>query len=136
MSRLPLFYLIAATFCLLAGVCLGIGMGIAHDFQLAPVHAHLNLLGWTSLALMGLVFRAWPELCASVMPSVIQFCLMVGAALLFPAGIWLSITQGEPGLAIGASLAWLAGVGLFLARLLRLAFRPAPRRLPAFLPAE
>ncbi|MBU8539020.1 hypothetical protein [Falsiroseomonas tokyonensis] len=136
MSRLPLLYIIAAAFNLLVGVCLGIWMGIAHDFQLAPVHAHLNLLGWASLALMGLVFRAWPELGRAVLPSVVQFCLCVGAAVLFPAGIYLSILHEAPGLAIGAALAWLAGVVLFLVRLVLLALYAAPRRLPVLQPAE
>ncbi len=40
------------------GVSLGIYMGIAHDFTLTPVHAHVNLLGWVSLCLMGLYYRA------------------------------------------------------------------------------
>jgi hypothetical protein len=136
MSRLPLYYVIAATICLLIGVLLGIWMGIAHDFQMAPVHAHLNLLGWTSLALMGLVFRTWPELNRAVVPGILQFCLCAGAAALFPAGIYLAIAHETPGLAIGASLAWLAGVGLFLVRLVLLALYAAPRRLPALMPAE
>ena len=55
MTRLPLLFMTAAAACLVVGVALGIGMGIAHDFQLAPVHAHANLVGWASLALMGVV---------------------------------------------------------------------------------
>jgi len=45
MIRLDLWFLIAASASLLTGVGLGIWMGMIHDFQLAPVHAHLNLLG-------------------------------------------------------------------------------------------
>jgi hypothetical protein len=136
MARLPLFYLIAAAACMVGGVCLGIFMGIAHDFQLAPVHAHLNLLGWTSLGLMGLVHRGWPELLAARVPALAQFGLCVTAATMFPFGIYLSITQEAPGVAIGASVAWLAGVLLFLVRLVLLALRPAGARMPAMLPAE
>lgn len=33
-------------------------MGIAQDFTLAPAHAHLNLLGWVTMALYGLYHRA------------------------------------------------------------------------------
>jgi len=58
MPRLPLLFLATAAFCLVCGVGMGIAMGITHDFHLAPVHAHLNLLGWASLALMGLTYRA------------------------------------------------------------------------------
>ena len=35
---------------LVVGATLGLGMGIAQTFTLAPVHAHLVLLGWASLA--------------------------------------------------------------------------------------
>jgi hypothetical protein len=110
MPRLPLFFIIAAAFCLLVGVCLGVLMGIRHDFHLAPVHAHLNLLGWTSLALMGLTFRAYPQLHANPVPAA--------------------------ALAIATSLVWLAGVAMFLARLVLLAAARSPRRHPALLPAE
>jgi len=35
------------------GVSLGIYMGASHDHTLKPVHAHINLLGWASMALIG-----------------------------------------------------------------------------------
>jgi hypothetical protein len=136
MPRLPLFFLIAATLCLLIGVCLGIMMGIQHDFHLAPVHGHLNLLGWTSLALMGLVFRAYPQLNANPVPAVAQFALSTSSAFLFPLGIYFSIEHEAPALAIAAALVWLAGVAMFLARLMMLAMARAPRRHPVMVPAE
>jgi cbb3-type cytochrome oxidase subunit 1 len=42
------------------GICLGLVMGASHQFTLAPVHAHLNLLGFVTLTLAGLVYRAYP----------------------------------------------------------------------------
>jgi hypothetical protein len=121
-SKLPLLFLATAAACLLAGVGLGIHMGIAHDFALAPVHAHLNLLGWTSLALIGLTLRAYPELLRNRAASWAQYGVSAGSAVAFPAGIHLAITQDAPGPAIAASLVWFAGVLLFLARLVLLAF--------------
>lgn len=121
MSKLPLWFLVTAALCLLAGVVLGIVMGISHDFALAPVHAHLNLLGWTSLALMGLTLRAYPELLRNRIAASAQFGLSAGAAIAFPAGISVAVTGGTPALAIAASLVWLAGVVLFIARLVGLA---------------
>ncbi len=46
---------------LVLGMSLGIGMGIARNFSLAPVHAHINLLGWVSLGLAAAVFKLWPQ---------------------------------------------------------------------------
>jgi hypothetical protein len=49
-----------AVLYLAVGVTLGLIMGMRQSFTLAPVHAHLNLLGWASLALVGLVYHAYP----------------------------------------------------------------------------
>lgn len=117
MSKLPLLFLSTAAACLLVGVGMGIAMGITHDFSLSPVHAHLNLLGWTSLALIGLTLRAYPELMRNRAAAWAQYGLSAGSAVVFPAGIYLAITQDAPGLAIAASLLWLAGAILFLVRL-------------------
>jgi len=53
MRRLPLAFFTAATLCVLAGMVWGAMMGATEDFTLMPAHAHLNLVGWASLALMG-----------------------------------------------------------------------------------
>ena len=53
MSKLPLAFFSAAALCALAGMVWGAMMGSSENFTLAPAHAHLNLVGWTSLALMG-----------------------------------------------------------------------------------
>ncbi|WP_149537371.1 hypothetical protein [Siccirubricoccus phaeus] len=135
MSRLPLLFLATAALCLVVGVAMGIAMGITHDFHLAPVHAHLNLLGWASLALMGLTYRAWPVLEASRAAALAQYGLSAGSALAFPFGIYLSIEHQQPMLAIIAAMVWFAGALLFLARLVLLLLgRTAPA--PALQPAE
>jgi hypothetical protein len=46
---------------LVIGMTLGIGMGMTHNFMFRSVHAHVNLLGWASLALAALVFHVFPE---------------------------------------------------------------------------
>jgi cbb3-type cytochrome oxidase subunit 1 len=43
------------------GVILGLVMGIIHDFRLASVHAHFNLLGWVSMALFGVLYHLYPQ---------------------------------------------------------------------------
>ena len=59
---------------LLVGVTIGIGMGATENFTLRPVHAHVNLLGWTTLALAGLAYGVFPSLAQSRLASV-QFWL-------------------------------------------------------------
>ena len=51
MKRIDVYFLLLATVLLICGALLGIVMGAREDFQLVPVHAHLYLAGWASLAL-------------------------------------------------------------------------------------
>ena len=51
--RLAVVYFVVA-------VALGIFMGASGDHSLAAVHAHVNLLGWVSMALFGLIGMAYP----------------------------------------------------------------------------
>lgn len=43
-------------------VTLGLVMGGSGDHSLMAVHAHLNLLGWVSMALFGLIGLAYPAI--------------------------------------------------------------------------
>jgi hypothetical protein len=55
---------------LIAGVALGIAMGASENFTLRPVHAHLNLLGWATIAIAGLVYAVFPEAAESRLAKV------------------------------------------------------------------
>ncbi len=116
MRRYDVWFLVLAALCLIVGVVMGIGMGIAHNFQLSPVHAHLNLLGWTSLALFGVVYRSYPALGRSRLAGA-HFATAALGGVALPVGIGISILSGQPGLAIAASFVWLAACVLFLANL-------------------
>jgi hypothetical protein len=56
---IPLAYrfMLAGILFVLIGMCLGIYMGSTEDFKLAPLHAHLNLVGWATMMLFGLFYR-------------------------------------------------------------------------------
>lgn len=45
---------------LIIGAVFGLGMGLSQQFIMAPVHAHLLLLGWVSLALAGIIYHLYP----------------------------------------------------------------------------
>lgn len=45
---------------LVLGASLGIYMGISQDFTLMPVHAHILLAGWLTLAMAGVLYRLYP----------------------------------------------------------------------------
>lgn len=55
----PAFIKLAVVY-FVVGVALGNYMGAALDLSLRTVHAHINLLGWVSLALAGVVYTLYP----------------------------------------------------------------------------
>lgn len=123
MKRVDIYFLLLATILLICGAILGIVMGAREDFQLVPVHAHLNLAGWASLALFGLTYRAYPQIAATKLARWHFIVSAIGSVLL-PIGIGLAVLRGSPGLAIVSSLLWAIGVLMFLAQLLRLTGAP------------
>ena len=60
-SRAGIIWLKLAVLYLLLGISLGIAMGASQNFTLRPVHAHINLLGWTTMALAGLIYSVFPQ---------------------------------------------------------------------------
>jgi len=53
MPRVSAAFFVVGALLLLSGMVLGEYMGAHEDFALAPLHAHINLLGWVTLALYG-----------------------------------------------------------------------------------
>jgi cbb3-type cytochrome oxidase subunit 1 len=116
---------LAAVYFSLA-VALGITMGIAGNHTLFPVHAHLNLLGWVSMALIGLIYRSFPEASRNHLARA-QFWLHNLALPVMMATLTLKLSgnaQIEPLLA-ASSLVVAVSVVLFTLNLL-LHARPQP----------
>jgi hypothetical protein len=63
-------FLKIAVVYLFVGALLGGFMGLSQQFTLAPVHAHLLLLGWASFALAGLVYHLYPAASATMLARV------------------------------------------------------------------
>lgn len=60
-SRAGIIWIKLAVLYLILGISLGIAMGASQNFTLRPVHAHINLLGWTTMALAGLIYSVFPQ---------------------------------------------------------------------------
>jgi hypothetical protein len=60
-SRAGIIWLKLAVLYLIIGISLGMAMGASQNFTLRPVHAHVNLLGWTTMALAGLIYSVFPK---------------------------------------------------------------------------
>ena len=98
------------------GFGFGVWMGISEHFDLAPVHAHVNLVGFASMVLFGLLYRAYPALAESRL-AIAHFLIYTIGAVLFLAGLPLA-QSGQIALAVIGSLTVLAGLLVFLANFL------------------
>ena len=95
---------------IIAGMLIGIVMGIKQDFRLAPAHAHLNLVGYVALFLAGLYYQAVPKAAHGALATV-HACLAVLGAIVFPAGIAAVLLGGptyEVFAIVGALIAFAA----------------------------
>jgi hypothetical protein len=84
-------------------------------FRIMPAHAHLNLLGFVTMFMSALYYRAVPEAAQSRLARYQAIASVVGA-LLFPIGIACVLLGGhdrfEPVVVAGA-LTVLLGMALF-----------------------
>ena len=104
---------------LLIGAVVGLGMGMSQQFTLAPVHAHLLLLGWASMALAGLIYHWYPA-AAETRLSRAHFWLHNLALPIFMValGLFLTGTQAAIPFVAGAATAVLIGLALFAANVI------------------
>ena len=117
-------FLQIAVVYLVIGTILGLGMGITQKFTLVPVHAHVLLLGWASLALAGVVYHLYPAAAGTRLARWHFWLHNVGLPVFMVAlGFLLTGSQAmTPVVAIGATVV-LVGLVLFCANVLRI--RPA-----------
>lgn len=113
--RYPVIFIIAALLCLLVGE--GFGIWMSQDtarFSLHPAHAHLNLAGFVTLTLYGLIHRAYPQLAAAKLAPVQCLLAILGPVIMAP-GIIIAINSGDQNVtfAIIGSLGVLLGTLLF-----------------------
>ena len=118
---------------LAVGIGLGLFMGMTHLFQYHAAHAHLNLLGWATMALAGIFYHLFPALAASPLQRVHFWLHNLGLPVLMIGLIFLESGRLAVEPVVGIS-SLVVGLGVFcfvLNCLINL-----PGRSPARAPAE
>ena len=95
------------------GVTMGIVMGITHQFSLAPVHAHVNLLGWASLAIMGVVYRVYPAASETRLARA-HFWIHNIALPVFMVGLGFALTGHEAAMPVAIAGALTVAIGILV----------------------
>jgi hypothetical protein len=94
----------------IAGMCFGVWIGLNEEFIFAGTHAHLNLLGFVTSVLYGLIHAAYPKLAGSRLAWPQCITHFVGV-LVFVPGIAIVVTTGEPlVVAVGSTVVLLAAL--------------------------
>ena len=104
----------------LVGVILGYYMSTVSSYTLTPVHVHINLLGWTSLTLAGLIYLSFPVAATTKLAKLHFWLHNIGLPLMM-IGLAFVVQGNEsllPAVIIGANLTTL-GVILFVINILK-----------------
>ena len=113
-----IFILTGALFAVL-GMCIGLWMVAVNNFVYSKIHAHINLLGWVTLAIYGIVYRIYPAMKDSRLALTHLVCSVAGV-IFMNLGWWMflqNILVGTKTLVVifrGGSTLGILGVVLFL----------------------
>jgi len=126
MPRVSAAFFALGVVCVFFGMLLGARMGASEDFTMMPVHAHLNLLGWVTMALYGTFYAlthaslkprlAWTNFVLSAIGVVV---MIPSLALYLPA----HDTKYVAGIIIG-ELGTVLGLLVFAVSVFRELVRP------------
>lgn len=114
-------FLVIGAIYLIVGLIIGSWMSMTEQFVITPVHAHMNLLGFTLMSIFGLTYRLIPRLTHGWMASA-HFWLHQVGVLIFVIFLYLLLSEsmapsmagpilsiGEVAIILGA-LIWLVNL--------------------------
>ncbi|WP_235915875.1 hypothetical protein [Thalassovita mangrovi] len=103
-------------------VVLGMGWGIqmsaTHTYTLAPAHAHLNLVGWVTMALFAFYYHTVPSAAEGILPKLHLGAAFFGVTTMVPGIVMALRHQGETFAKVGSILT-LISMLIFLAVVLK-----------------
>lgn len=106
-------FLKIAVVYLVLGALLGLAMGLTQSFTLAPVHAHILLLGWASLALAGLVYHLYPAASRTRLAQIHFWLHNIGLPL-FMIALAMLLTGSDVAGPLTGGAATIVLIGLIL----------------------
>lgn len=120
MPRVSAAFFAVGVIYLLLGMAWGMHMGESEDFSMIPAHAHLNLLGWVTMAIYG-TFYALTHASLSPKLAWTNFALAAGGVAVMIPSLALYLphhdTRYIPGMVAGEVMAVLSllvfGVSVF-----------------------
>ncbi|MES2474035.1 MAG: hypothetical protein V4601_14470 [Pseudomonadota bacterium] len=85
MPRVSAAFFAVGTLCLFLGMAWGMQMGASEDFTMMPAHAHLNLLGFVTMAIYGIFYALTAATMAPRLAWANLALSTAGVALMIPS---------------------------------------------------
>lgn len=133
MRGISFWFFFTATLYVTAGMIWGIVMAASGDHSLYPAHAHLNLVGWVTMALFGVYYHLVPRAAEHWLAKVHFIVATAGVVIMVP-GIVMALQNDEETFAKIGSILTLLSMLIFVATVLRT--RAASATAAARAPAE
>lgn len=104
-------YVAIALLWAVAGMLLGLYMGITEDNTLLQMHVAIMLSGFVTLAIYGIVYRLWPALKNSPL-ALVQFWVAIAGATGIVVGSYFFATSGSIPLIATASVVFVIAAAM------------------------
>ncbi|MEK4229234.1 cytochrome-c oxidase [Solibacillus sp. FSL H8-0538] len=104
---------------LVIAVILGLVMGIIQNFSFSSVHAHLNLLGWVSMAIFGIIYSIYKNVGKTKLAKTHFWLHNIGLPIM-QGSLFIELLTGNTSFTIGiiiGSLIVVLGILLFVLNL-------------------
>lgn len=118
MRGVAFWFFSMATLYVSVGMVWGIVMSATGDHSLHPAHAHLNLVGWVTMALFGLYYHLVPPQGAATLAKVHFVVATLGLFLMIP-GIVMALREQGDLLAKAGSVLTLISMIIFVVTVFR-----------------
>lgn len=89
-------FLVIGSLYLLIGIGIGMYMGGSSEYTLAPLHAHINLVGFVLMSIFGLILRLVPAMAQNTLGKAHFWLFQIGAIIMLITLFVLLTERGSP----------------------------------------
>lgn len=114
MKGIAFYFMILAVVSVVLGMAWGIQMSASQNHDLSPAHAHLNLIGWVTMAIFAVYYHLVPAAAQGLLAKLHLAVAAAGLIIIVP-GIVMALTQQGEALAKIGSMLTLLSMVMFLA---------------------
>lgn len=114
MKGISFYFMVLAVISVTLGMIWGIQMSATQNHALSPAHAHLNLIGWVTMAIFAVYYHLVPAAAQGILAKLHLAVAALGLVLIVP-GIVMALTQQGDVLAKIGSILTLLSMVMFLA---------------------